>query len=747
MRRAVLSVLAVALAAGACAVEDLQDGRRQQSGPAIGAEPELSVGEGDAIGPFGDEGAVVVYGEDPFGVGVGARLTRVQPVGVGTDAVLSSAASHGAAGPAGEVIGEESAFDPFTAPTESDIDLERLAIAVATIDEDSDCDVVAPLSLAAVRMVDAGADISDVDASPDVVEVVRIAGGCLLVEYAALDGRTVDQVRALLAADESVHAVGFAPRGLRSTHEGAHGAHMGDHAADDISGSNGMKLWHLPLPDFADLWDEWDASRPVTVAVLDSGVEVTHPDLRNQIVGETLGGCHDSDYLAKHHGTSVAGVVAAERGNGGSIGVAPQARILPIRVLRRDECKHEVKITEAVAQAVNRGANIVNMSLTWRSDFRDTNVRYVGGVPVDLGGLNSLNDNRGVTDDTFELAVRAASMLGIVLVASAGNCGNAAKLDKCDEHNQYQAPARYRDVIAVANIEKEGRLADNSTRNDYVEIAAPGTKIFAPVPSPKGSYNATVAARDALYEERNGTSFAAPFVAGVVAHMLNRHPLATTGQVRKALRETANRSRIKPSAPQQVPDPKFGFGIVEPTAAVERLGEILEGLEPSGPEGDFEEVSAGERHTCGLRRSGLVRCWGARAVRDVPDLAFSSLSSPPQRDFVCGVRKAVSASDAGAVACWGDLPDGLRAVAAPTGDGGAGSVLRFAQVSAGSGHVCALRSDGAVVCWGDNAAVQAPRAGLAGLRVLAGGEDLLAGEFERDATSTRRSRRAAMCGW
>ena len=601
-------------------------------------------------------------------------------------------------------------FDPFTAPTESGIDLLSLAQAVATIDEAADCGAVAPLRVDGVRMVDAPADTGEVDAGAGSAEVVRIAAGCLLVEYAALDGRTVDEVRDLLAVDGSVYAVGISPRGVRSTHDnGAHARHTDGHAAitgkqlkDDGTAEviTGEDLWHLPQPDYENLWDAWDASRSVMVAVLDTGVDVTHPDLKNQIVDDTLGKCHDRD--DKPHGTGVAGVVAAERGNGGVIGVAPSAKILPIKVRNNDDtkCKTDMRVTEGIAEAVNRGADVINMSFVWRGPFTDTGIHYVGGVPIQLAGTNILNEDRGATGDTFELAIRAASMLGIILVNSAGNCGDPSDLERCKEtHNEYKAPARYRDVIAVANIQKDGMRYVSSTYNDYVELAAPGSDIWVPVPSPKGSYGAGDTAADALYERVYGTSFAAPFVSGVVAHMLNRHPEATPGQVRKALHQTANRTRIKPSAPQQVPDPKFGYGIVESAAAVERLGEILEDLEASGSEGGFEAVSAGERHTCGLRESGLVRCWGVRAVRDVPDFEFAALSSPPRGDFVCGVRAADSGLDGGAVVCWGDLPSGVRAVAAPRSYGGA--VRGYTQVSAGSGHVCALRDDEYVVCWGD----------------------------------------------
>ena len=99
-------------------------------------------------------------------------------------------------------------FDPFTAPTLSDIDLERLGAAAATVTPgQADCSAVPALDVPGISVVDAPSDLSDSDAASAVAEIVRIAGGCVVVEYVALEGRTVAQIRSLLADEASVHAV------------------------------------------------------------------------------------------------------------------------------------------------------------------------------------------------------------------------------------------------------------------------------------------------------------------------------------------------------------------------------------------------------------------------------------------------------------------------------------------------------------------------------------------------------------
>ena len=630
----------------------------------------------------------------------------------------------------------DGAFDPFTAPTLSGIDLEALREAAATVTPaQSDCSAAPELDVAGVTVVDPPAGLNDPDAALTVAEVTRIAGGCLLVDYVALAGRSVAQVRELLAAESSVHAVSEPLRGFAPTHD-ENG--MDDDASHYDDG--GGPQWHV-TPEFNKtpdgLWDSWDtgAGHEVAVAVLDTGVDVDHDDLNDQIASGSLGGCHEEDLHG--HGTHVAGIVAAEHDPAAAdphvAGVAPQAKILPVRVDLglTPACSaggSPLTIPEAVAAAVNAGADVINMSFSGPPPGDEAGLE-VGGVAI-------------AEPDSFELVLRAASMLGVVLVASAGNCGNDAdvtiggvtmkgwQLNRCPEHNAVQSPALYDEVISVAAVHHGGGRSSFSTAQTHVDVAAPGEAILSTVPlvtctaedtdgdgtddrwTPLGCGRADSPTECSSIHglhtsnldrppfcarriaHKSGTSMAAPFVSGVVAHMLNRHPHATPGQVRRALEATALHPR------GVVRDDAYGYGIVDPDAAVAGLGAILGLRVPSGPLGGFVAVSSGAGHSCGLRSNGAVQCWGVDSVVDgVPGFAFESVSSPPAADFVCGVRRGDQA-----VLCWGDVPSAVAEVA---GSGAVGAPEgRFVQVAVGDAHVCGVRPDARVVCWGDNSSDQ-----------------------------------------
>ena len=630
----------------------------------------------------------------------------------------------------------DGAFDPFTAPTRSGIDLEALREAAATVTPaQSDCSAAPELDVAGVTVVDPPAGLNDPDAALTVAEVTRIAGGCLLVDYVALAGRSVAQVRELLAAESSVHAVSEPLRGFAPTHD-ENG--MDDDASHYDDG--GGPQWHL-TPEFTKtpdgLWDSWDtgAGHEVAVAVLDTGVDVDHDDLNDQIASGSLGGCHEEDLHG--HGTHVAGIVAAEHDPAAAdphvAGVAPQAKILPVRVDLglTPACSaggSPLTIPEAVAAAVNAGADVINMSFSGPPPGDEAGLE-VGGVAI-------------AEPDSFELVLRAASMLGVVLVASAGNCGNDADVtiggvtmkgwqrNRCPEHNAVQSPALYDEVISVAAVHHGGGRSSFSTAQTHVDVAAPGEAILSTVPlvtctaedtdgdriddrwTPLGCGRADSPTECSSIHglhtsnldrppfcarriaHKSGTSMAAPFVSGVVAHVLNRHPHATPGQVRRALEATARHPR------GVVRDDAYGYGIVDPDAAVAGLGAILGLRVPSGPLGGFVAVSSGAGHSCGLRSNGAVQCWGVDSVVDgVPGFAFESLSSPPAADFVCGVRRGDQA-----VLCWGDVPSAVAEVA---GSGAVGAPEgRFVQLAVGDAHVCGVRPDARVVCWGDNSSDQ-----------------------------------------
>ncbi len=627
-------------------------------------------------------------------------------------------------------------FDPFTAPTRSAIDLERLGEAAATITPGRAACVTAPaLDVAGISMVDAPAGLGDPDAPLTVAEVVRIAGGCLLVEYADLAGRTVNEVRALLAAEASVHSVGAPARGLSIEHDsaahGAASAHTGAHHDD-----GGGKQWHLPQPTMRGLWDAWEPANPVTVAVFDTGVDATHPDLADRVVAGGLDACHRVD--SHSHGTHVAGIIAAREGNGaqftGTAGLAPSARILPVQILHAADCEPSMTATAAVAAAVNAGARVINMSFKWK--LCEDEDSTIGGIPAEAEDTCDPDVyDSGDADDSFELALRAASMLGVVAITSVGNDGQDQ--DKTGPPHQQNGPAVYPDVISIAAVDENGQKSTFSTANELVDVAAPGGKILSSAlllacvaedtdgdgaddrwtplecglvdPPDQCTNSITLRERtDVMPEDcapriayKWGTSMAAPFVAGVVAHMLNRYPQATPGQVRDALEKSAHDAGSKGR------DDEFGHGIVEPDAAVEKLGELIDGLKVAGPVGGFGSVVAGGRFSCGVSGNGGVRCWGDRGVTDgapghggadgvpgaVPDQVFRSVSSPIGNvGHVCGLRAGQPGVDEGAVLCWGRLGSAVPEVVQGS----------FSQVSTGPFHTCGLRPDGEVVCWGNS---------------------------------------------
>jgi len=726
------------------------------------------------------------------------RARNAFGVSVWSDSVGVEVPAYARAGLAGPLP-----FDPFTAPTLSGINLERLREAVDTIAPgEADCSAVPALDVTGVTAADPPSGLDDVDAGLAVAEVTRVAGGCLVVEYVALAGRTVNEVRELLAAEPSVHAVGAPVRGL-SLEYGDYPSHGGGHVDD-----GGGEQWHLAEEIFKDnLWKNWEADSPVTVAVLDTGVTSTHPDLFGRVGTGGLDACHRRD--RNGHGTHVAGIVAADNDDRHVAGVAPAAEILSVRVLDQIGCEPSMTATAAVAAAVNAGARVINMSFKWPLCERDTGT--VGGIPIEaVDECDPDMYDPDDADDSFELALRAGSMLGVVAITSVGNDGEDA--DGSGPPNQRNGPAVYPDVISVAAFDENGQRLSFSTANDLVDIAAPGGKILSTVPllrcnpvkdtdgdgndewAPLGCGTGdplTICPAGTSLREFNeaapqacahrighkwGTSMASPFVAGVVAHMLNRYPQATVGEVRRALEQTA----LKPPDPKDAvkypsgswtprgrvgddkivvapsqgpPTTEYGRGIVNPAAAIATLGAIVEDEAPDG--GGFVEVDAGARHSCGRRAGGRVRCWGDNGVAaNTPGLAFDQVSVPTgPADHACGINMSALEPDGeryGTALCWSADGAGVPRVVKGTLEGvvtgfaqscglrrdggvvcwdndtGAGRHApdgTFQQVSGGWLHFCGLRADNSVQCWGNNAHGQtdAPE-GVAFVSVDAGGD-------------------------
>jgi len=246
----------------------------------------------------------------------------------------------------------------------------------------------------------------------------------------------------------------------------------------------------------------------VTVAVIDSGVDVKHPELANAIADsfDALG----SKEGPHVHGTGIAGAIVS---HARLMGSAPAARILAIRAFAAAPNGGESTsyvILKALDYAAAHGAQIVNMSFA------------------------------GPNDALIERGISAAVAKGIVMVAAAGNAG--AKSPPL-------YPAANRSVIAVSATDSQDRLFAASNRGGHIAVSAPGVDIFLPAPDEK-------------YQMTSGTSFSAAYVSGLAALLLERNPALKPDEVRAILMKTARDL----GAPGR--DDLFGAGEADAYAAV-----------------------------------------------------------------------------------------------------------------------------------------------------------------------------------
>ncbi|MFI8205755.1 type VII secretion-associated serine protease mycosin [Streptomyces sp. NPDC085937] len=288
----------------------------------------------------------------------------------------------------------------------------------------------------------------------------------------------------------------------------------------------------------------WNTTRGagVTVAVLDTGVEADHPDLDgNVLAGKDLVGfgAREGDEAWARHGTAMAGIIAGHGhgpGNGdGVLGVAPEAKILPVRVILEDKDPARAKarstrgnaLAEGIRWAADHGADVINLS---------------------LGDDSASAHPEPGEDEAIQYALRK----GVVVVASAGNGG--------DKGDRISYPAAYPGVIAATAVDRYGTRAPFSTRRWYATVSAPGVDVI-------------IADPDHKYYEGWGTSAAAAFVSGSVALVRSAHPDLTPAQIKRLLEDTAR------NAPAAGRDDSRGFGFVDPAAAIEAAGRLKpEGL-------------------------------------------------------------------------------------------------------------------------------------------------------------------------
>ncbi|MEO3945397.1 S8 family peptidase [Gorillibacterium sp. CAU 1737] len=235
-------------------------------------------------------------------------------------------------------------------------------------------------------------------------------------------------------------------------------------------------------------WDRTLGKKKIIIAVLDTGVQTSHPDLKTKLIsGYNFVGNNTNTADDNGHGTHVAGIAAAATGNRtGIAGMAPRCQILPVKILDAAGNGTIHQIVQGIHYAVDRGAHVINMS-------------FAG------------SDNSKLEAD----AIRYAKKKGVALIAAAGNDNTTTRC----------YPAAFADVLAVGAIDRSGKRASFSNYGKWVGVTAPGVDILSTYPPGR-------------YQQMSGTSMAAPHVSGL-AGLLASQGLSGT-KIHSRIQKTAD---------------------------------------------------------------------------------------------------------------------------------------------------------------------------------------------------------------
>lgn len=290
--------------------------------------------------------------------------------------------------------------------------------------------------------------------------------------------------------------------------------------------------WGIELLQIPRIWADGITGSGVLIGHLDTGIEASHPDLMGKVEEFALFGPRGeqvaSDAFDSHeHGTHTAGTIVGGRNGGVAIGVAPEARLVSALVLMGG--KGTIwQIIKGMEWAVSRGVRVLSMSLG------DS-----GYAPV------------------YEYALGKVASLGVFVACSIGNGGLAVTA----------SPGNQSQVCGVGAIDIQKQVADFSGGGSVSwfdalgrlveihkpDVVAPGVAVFSSIPERKWGYS-------------NGTSMAAPHVAGIAALLTQANPSASLGQILDALYSTAKRPDTAIGR-----DSRYGRGIVDPVRALEHI--------------------------------------------------------------------------------------------------------------------------------------------------------------------------------
>jgi hypothetical protein len=269
--------------------------------------------------------------------------------------------------------------------------------------------------------------------------------------------------------------------------------------------------WGITRIGASKVWN-YGSGSGVTVAIIDTGIQLTHPDLSSNVIsGYDFVNNDGSATDDNGHGTHVAGIVASTMNNAGNIGASYSAKLMPVKVLNESGYGYLSDVAKGVYYATDNGARVINMS------------------------LGSTYDS-----DTLRRSIQYASSKGVLIVAAAGN----------DSGAPCSYPAAYSSVICVVATDQDNKLASFS--NIGGELAAPGVS----------NYSTYI---NNSYARLSGTSMASPHIAGSAALLMSACNDCSTTEVREILRQTAT------DLGAQDYDIIFGYGLVNLIDAIEEV--------------------------------------------------------------------------------------------------------------------------------------------------------------------------------
>ncbi len=295
--------------------------------------------------------------------------------------------------------------------------------------------------------------------------------------------------------------------------------------------------WGLSKISAPAAWDMATGSSSVIIAIVDTGIDLTHPDLNcadKLMTGWNFVAGNNTPNDDNGHGTHVAGIAAACGNNGAGVaGVAWGVRLMPVKVLDSGGSGYYSDIAAGITYAVDNGAKVVNLS---------------------LGGAGS--------STTLADAVQYAHDHGVLVVAAAGNCAQGGSA--CGNlSNPIMYPAAYPTVLAVAATDSGDNWASFSEHRSYVGVAAPGVSIYSTL-------------RGGGYGSMSGTSMATPYVSGLAGLLWSFAPSFTVDQIQNTIQSAADDLGAAGK------DDYFGYGRINASRTLSSLG-----LQPSSSQASF----------------------------------------------------------------------------------------------------------------------------------------------------------------